>query len=396
MLCIVKWVDLNGDPVSSREVDIDLKLGDTVAAVRQRLVLAGIPENCRFRAANGEPLSQAAEDRPYQEVFTADYPDDGRSSLTVTCISDIPAAEPRIRKLAADKAEIEMLTSDTAVLTARKAKLDADRAVEDHAEAAMRRREERGREALDDRQKLLDRLRVTVPDPTAQIATAMAETPLARRDFTAEAATRVFTAGGGTLAAPPIDPPTYRQRRVENADGKARIGARVAELVGDGSAVFLDTGTTCEAVAQALTGRQNLRVVTYSLRSAALLSEVESATVAVPGGFVRHVDAGVFSHETVDFIGAFRFDTAVISVSGIDEHGIMGDDDHGEVQAVRAAMQQAKRTILAVDGSKFFRRGLVSLAVISEVDLVVTDTPPPPAITALLAVAGVGVELAGG
>ncbi|HAE46555.1 MAG TPA: hypothetical protein DCK97_03965, partial [Tistrella mobilis] len=201
MLCIVKWVDLNGDPVSSREVDIDLKLGDTVAAVRQRLVLAGIPENCRFRAANGEPLSQAAEDRPYQEVFTADYPDDGRSSLTVTCISDIPAAEPRIRKLAADKAEIEMLTSDTAVLTARKAKLDADRAVEDHAEAAMRRREERGREALDDRQKLLDRLRVTVPDPTAQIATAMAETPLARRDFTAEAATRVFTAGGGTLAA---------------------------------------------------------------------------------------------------------------------------------------------------------------------------------------------------
>ena len=23
MLCIVKWVDLNGDPVSSREVDID-------------------------------------------------------------------------------------------------------------------------------------------------------------------------------------------------------------------------------------------------------------------------------------------------------------------------------------------------------------------------------------
>ncbi|GGB53407.1 DeoR/GlpR family transcriptional regulator [Tistrella bauzanensis] len=202
--------------------------------------------------------------------------------------------------------------------------------------------------------------------------------------------------GGGTLAAPPIDPPTYRRRRVENADGKVRIGERVAQLVGDGSAVFLDTGTTCEAVARALTRRERLRVVTYSLRSATLLSEVETATVAVPGGFVRHVDAGVFNHDTVDFIGAFRFDTAVISVSGIDEHGVMGDDDHGEVQAVRAAMRQADRTILAVDGSKFFRRGLVSLAAITEVDLVVTDSAPPPAIAALLADAGVRMELIGG
>ncbi|WP_372022604.1 hypothetical protein P7L70_01430 (plasmid) [Tistrella mobilis] len=201
MLCLVKWVDLNGDLVSSREVDIDLKLGDTVAVVRRRLVAAGIPESCRFRAASGEPLPEAAEDRPYQEVFTADYPDDGQPSLTVTCFSDIPAAEPRLRKLAEDKAEIEMLASDTAVLTARKAKLDADRAVEEHAEAAVRRRDERDREALDDRQKLLDRLRVTVPDPTAQIGTAMADTALAKRDFAAEAATRVFTAGGGTLAA---------------------------------------------------------------------------------------------------------------------------------------------------------------------------------------------------
>lgn len=211
MRCIVKWVDLNGDPVSSREVDIDLKPEDTVAEVRRLLVAGGLSENCRFRAPNGQPLSEEAEARPYEDVFAVDQPDGGPERLTIICLSDppaeIPPAEkpaeenPRIRKLAADKAEIEMLASDTAVLTARKAKLDADRAVEEHADAAMRRREERGREALDDRQKLLDRLRVTVPDPTAQIATAMADTALAKRDFAAEAATRVFTAGGGTLAA---------------------------------------------------------------------------------------------------------------------------------------------------------------------------------------------------
>lgn len=192
--------------------------------------------------------------------------------------------------------------------------------------------------------------------------------------------------GGAVLAAPPIDFPTYRRRRIENAEGKARIGRRIAELLPDGCSAFLDTGTTCESVARALTLRQNLRIVTYGLRAATLLSEVESFAVAVPGGFVRHGDAGVFRHDVVEFISGFKFDTAIISVSGIDEQGDMGDDDHGEVQAVRAAMRQSRRVILAVDGSKFGKRALVRLgSVADDIDIMVTDTIPPPALAELLA-----------
>jgi len=191
--------------------------------------------------------------------------------------------------------------------------------------------------------------------------------------------------GGAMLATPPIDAPTYRRRRVENAEGKHRIGTRIAQLLADGSSAFLDTGTTCESVARALTVRQDLRVVTYGLRAATVLSEVEGFSVAVPGGFVRHGDAGVFRHDVVEFISAFKFDTAIISVSGIDEQGDMGDDDHGEVQAVRAAMRQSHRVILAVDGSKFGKRALVRLgSVAQDVDIMITDAEPPAALVALL------------
>lgn len=200
--------------------------------------------------------------------------------------------------------------------------------------------------------------------------------------------------GGAMLAAPPIDFPTYRRRRIENAEGKRRIGGRIAELLADGSSAFLDTGSTCESVAHALTVRRGLRVVTYGLRAATVLSEVESFAVAVPGGFVRHGDAGVFRHDVVEFISAFKFDTAIVSVSGIDEQGDMGDDDHGEVQAVRAAMRQSHRVILAVDGSKFGKRALVRLgSVADDIDLMVTDTAPPPALAELLAGAAVEVQV---
>ncbi|MBQ2263712.1 MAG: DeoR/GlpR transcriptional regulator [Loktanella sp.] len=199
--------------------------------------------------------------------------------------------------------------------------------------------------------------------------------------------------GGAMLANGAIDPPTLRNRRVENAAAKDRIAAKIADLVVDGSSIFLDTGTTCEAVARALTMRRNLRTVTYGLRAATTLCEVEGFSVAVPGGFVRNVDAGVFRHDTVDFIGRFKFDIAIISVSSIDADGDMCDDDHGEVQAVHAAMRQAEKTILAVDQTKFLRRALVRLGSIRDVDLLVTDSPPATELSRLLTEAGVTVVL---
>lgn len=210
-------------------------------------------------------------------------------------------------------------------------------------------------------------------------------TQTARRDIMAlEQDGRVRRLHGGATIATPVDPDTYRQRRVDNAGLKERIGQLTADLVADGAAVFIDTGTTCEAVARSLLKRRDLRVVTYSLRVATTLSESSSFAVAVPGGFVRQVDAGVFREETADYIRKFKFDVAIISVSGIDQDGDIGDDDHAEVAAVSAAMRQAERVILAVDSSKFGRRALVRLASLADIDALVTDQLPDEHIVALL------------
>ncbi len=87
-----------------------------------------------------------------------------------------------------------------------------------------------------------------------------------------------------------------------------------------------------------------------------------------------------------------KFDIAVISVSGIDQDGDIGDDDHAEVAAVSAAMKQAERIILAVDSSKFSRRALVRLASLADVDALVTDSLPNEGIVALLQKHGVSIH----
>lgn len=163
----------------------------------------------------------------------------------------------------------------------------------------------------------------------------------------------------------------------------------------DGASVFLDSGTTCEAVAEALLVRRNMRVVTYSIRCAMRLADREDFTVAIPRGIVRHADGAIVGPTDDGFIEQFRFDFAIIAVSGLDHAGHLGDDDAFEVSRVRIAMAQARQTVLALTSDKFGVTGLVDLADLSEVDSVVVKAPPSEALTAMARAKGVRLLQAG-
>lgn len=217
-------------------------------------------------------------------------------------------------------------------------------------------------------------------------------TQTARRDILAlEEAGKLRRLHGGAVIIGPMEPTVYRRRRDDNAARKERIGELVLNLVPDGASVFVDSGTTCEAIARSLIRRTNLRVVTYSLRVATILNEHSNFTLAVPGGFVRPIHGGIFQEDTSDFMRRFKFDSAIISVSGIDSDGDICDDDHAEGAIATSAMAQSKRTILAVDSSKFGKPAMVRLGKIADIDALVTDKRPDGEILRILEESGVEI-----
>ncbi|KAB2766003.1 DeoR/GlpR transcriptional regulator [Brucella anthropi] len=219
-------------------------------------------------------------------------------------------------------------------------------------------------------------------------------TQTARRDIAdLEHQGKVRRLHGGVSQLAPLDPITYRQRRHDSADEKARIAEAVVALIPDNASIFLDTGTTCEAIANALVSRERLHVVTYSLRSAAIISEKTDFTLAVPGGFVRPIDGGMFQEDTPEFIRRFKFDYAIISVSGVDDDGDLCDDDHTEVAVVSAALRQAAHKLLAVDSSKFGKRAMVRLGSVHDITAVITNEMPATVLSTILAEASIPVIL---
>ena len=186
----------------------------------------------------------------------------------------------------------------------------------------------------------------------------------------------------------------YSEKKATAVEGKQRIGEATAALILDGSAVFLDVGTTVEAVAQALAGRENLHVFTNSLASAAALAGNQAMKVVVTGGLLHGADGSLIGDDVTAMIGRLRFDVAVIACSGFDDDGTVMDFDIQKVGVKNAAMGNARRTILVADGNKFIRTAFVRISALEEFSHVVTDTEPPTELRNAMQKAGIEIIIA--
>ncbi len=106
------------------------------------------------------------------------------------------------------------------------------------------------------------------------------------------------------------------------------------------SSLFINIGTTTEAVARELLNHQDLRFITNDLHVALQLSANPNFSVVIAGGTVRNRDGGVVGQSANDMIAQFRVDIAVIGISGIDEDGTLLDYDYDEVRAAQSDREQ--------------------------------------------------------
>ncbi len=219
-----------------------------------------------------------------------------------------------------------------------------------------------------------------------------------RRDvrLLAEAGLLARFHGGVRVPGSTTENIAYRQRQRLNEAAKLRIAKAVAADVPGGCSLFVNIGTTAEAVARELMQHRGLRVITNNLNVAAILSDHPDCELIVAGGMVRPRDRGIIGEATVDFIRQFKVDIGIIGISGIEADGTLRDFDYREVKVARAILDHSREVWLAADHSKFNRPAMVELARLDNLDRLYTDAPPPEPFPHLLAEAGVQCVVADG
>jgi len=200
----------------------------------------------------------------------------------------------------------------------------------------------------------------------------------ARRDLAAvEADGHITRTYGGALADYNSSFDSVDERSGRARSAKARIARKAVAQIPRTGTIFLDAGTTIQAVARALTRRRDfagLAVVTNSLSAATVLGGVAGLELHVLGGQFLNRQAALMGARAVSALADWQFDAAFLAGEGMDAAGITNSHDH--IAAFQQALlPHATRAYFCLDATKLGRATPHRAAAWSQVTALITDAP---------------------
>lgn len=219
-----------------------------------------------------------------------------------------------------------------------------------------------------------------------------------RRDIAAlESAGQVIPVAGGVRIAEDLKREPPRERVARSAlelESKGAIAALAAEQVTDGMMVFLDAGTTCEAVIDHIIHRTGLTVVTSDFHTLNTLAAHPAIEVIHTGGTLdrdRSAANGPLAAATIRRLG---IDLYLMSAGTWNvTHGVTVPVADTALLK-QAALDVSARTILLADSSKFGGFERYRVCPLKNLDAVITDRKLPQADRASVEASGLDILIA--
>lgn len=209
------------------------------------------------------------------------------------------------------------------------------------------------------REQLRDLIRTDGFLPVAAICRRLGiSEATARRDLAAVAANGHITrTRGGALADYNASFASLGERATRARSAKDRIAATAARLAPTAGTLFLDAGTTVQAIARQLLRRRDfsgLRVVTNSLPVATMLGGAPGIELHVLGGTFLHRQAVLLGDDAVRSLQAWTFDVAFLGGEGFSASGI--SNSHPDIVAFQnAVVRRAAEIFFCLDSTKLGR-----------------------------------------
>lgn len=153
---------------------------------------------------------------------------------------------------------------------------------------------------------------------------------------------------------------------------KTRIAQRAAELVSDGDVIAIDAGSTAAKLAQQLTGRAGLRVVTASVPVITAFLDADAVELIALGGALRRETQSFTGPSVVAAALELQVETYFLGAAALSPRGAF---DVTDIDAVvkREFARVATRVISLADSTKFAKRAMSRICGWDAIDVLITD-----------------------
>ena len=161
-------------------------------------------------------------------------------------------------------------------------------------------------------------------------------------------------------------------RKTVNAAEKRALCRYAAGMVKDYDIIFIDASTTTLQMAEFLSEKKGITVITNGIPLATVLVQKGIKTYCT-GGEIFGNSLAHFGSFAEEFIQRFNIDILFFSCHGVTEKGMLTDPSLPETQIRKAAINQSKKTVFLCDKTKFSLSTPYNLVSIQTIDCIITN-----------------------
>lgn len=162
-------------------------------------------------------------------------------------------------------------------------------------------------------------------------------------------------------------------RNTSNTSAKEKIGKIAAKEVNDGDVIFIDSGTTAYRMVKHLVTKNNITIITHSIDVVIQVQGYNQLRLIVLGGQYNNSTNSIFA-DTSEV--SYKVDKAFIATVGVDSKGCSNTNlPEGKIK--KYMIEEANKTYLLADHSKFKVRAFNRFASLEKFDVIVSNQKSP-------------------
>ncbi|MEG0925833.1 DeoR/GlpR family DNA-binding transcription regulator [Chryseobacterium sp.] len=158
-----------------------------------------------------------------------------------------------------------------------------------------------------------------------------------------------------------------------NVEAKQAIAKAALSLIQENDCIILASGTTMHYLARMLVNFGPLTVLTSSLRVAIELCNNPNINIIQLGGEVRKSSTSIVGSISEVILRQFSCNKLFLGVDGIDVDFGISTSNAAEAHLNQVMMECADQTIILADSSKLNKKGFGKIALLDQVDYLITD-----------------------
>ncbi|MCR4695161.1 MAG: DeoR/GlpR family DNA-binding transcription regulator [Pseudobutyrivibrio sp.] len=177
---------------------------------------------------------------------------------------------------------------------------------------------------------------------------------------------------GGAISKTNVVEKTLDEKEFVHPEDKTAIAVTAVSMIHDHDTIFLDTGSTTNAIARQLLLKSGLTIFTNSVLTAGILADSDN-DVFLLGGRIRRSNKALIGGWALDMLDNVHADIAFLGSDGFFGMGGPSSLRYEEATIKSHAMQISSRSYVVADASKSISTSHFRYAFWSELDGIITS-----------------------